>query len=76
MTAGSIAAGGVIDAREVDDALSLVGGGGRVASDGVREVLSRYDGNLSAAARSLGVARSTLRNRLHREQPEVRRRRE
>ncbi|MCA9531381.1 MAG: hypothetical protein KC543_14730 [Myxococcales bacterium] len=32
--------------------------------DRARELLQRHDGNVSAAARSLGVPRETLRDRL------------
>lgn len=33
------------------------------------EIVARYEGNITAAARALGIARSTLRDRLRREQP-------
>ena len=36
----------------------------RPSADSLREALARYDGNIAAAARALGMPRSTLRDRL------------
>jgi DNA-binding NtrC family response regulator len=58
---------GVLDANDVEDALRRIAGTrGARTSDRVvvREVLDRYGGNVAATARALGMARSTLRDRL------------
>ncbi|MBW2720391.1 MAG: hypothetical protein JRD94_18140, partial [Deltaproteobacteria bacterium] len=34
------------------------------SADSLREALEQYGGNMSAAARALGIPRSTLRDRL------------
>jgi two-component system NtrC family response regulator len=36
----------------------------RLSADSLREALAHYSGNMSAAARALGIPRSTLRDRL------------
>jgi transcriptional regulator of acetoin/glycerol metabolism len=58
--------GAVIDLAAVDRSLrhtadpSLL----RPSGDSLREALEQYGGNMSAAARALGIPRSTLRDRL------------
>ncbi len=53
---------------EIEQALQRLGGVAaertRVGADGLRHVVQRHGGNLTAAARALGMARSTLRDRL------------
>ncbi|MDH5490994.1 MAG: sigma 54-interacting transcriptional regulator [Myxococcales bacterium] len=57
--------GAVIEAADIDRALgALVRGHEGLSSSLARDVLESYDGNVSAAARALGIARSTLRARL------------
>jgi DNA-binding NtrC family response regulator len=55
-----------IDRADVERALERVGaqGGPRVTADTLRQAVEHHGGNLSAAARAMGVARSTLRDRL------------
>jgi propionate catabolism operon transcriptional regulator len=43
--------------RRTSEPLSL-----RPSADSLREALDQYDGNMSAAARALGIPRSTLRD--------------
>jgi DNA-binding NtrC family response regulator len=55
-----------IDALDIDRAIDRLGGHGgpRVDTDALRRTVEQHGGNLSAAARALGIARSTLRDRL------------
>jgi len=64
--------GAVIDLASVDRALRRVAepSGFQPAADSLREALEQYGGNMSAAARALGIPRSTLRDRLKSE-PDV-----
>jgi transcriptional regulator of acetoin/glycerol metabolism len=54
-----------IEREDIERALCRIGGGARVplTDETVQSVLARYRGNLSAAARALGMPRSTLRDR-------------
>jgi transcriptional regulator with AAA-type ATPase domain len=58
--------GAVIDVAAVDRSLRRVSEprAPRPSADSLRETLEQYGGNLSAAARALGIPRSTLRDRL------------
>ncbi len=58
----------VVDLREAFRRVS--GAVPELDSQGIplAEIVARYDGNITAAARALGMARSTLRDRLRREQ--------
>lgn len=62
---------GVIDARLVTDMLGPDAQPHRAAAMAMTRVLQRYDGNTAAAARALGMARSTFRDRLRKEQEEA-----
>lgn len=55
-----------IGLRSIDRALGRTGEGPieRPSTDVLQEALAHYGGNLSAAARALGIPRSTLRDRL------------
>ncbi len=56
---------GVIDAADVDRALARRGPQPmRTGHAGISEVLEHYQGNITAAARALGIPRSTLRDRI------------
>jgi two-component system NtrC family response regulator len=60
---------GVIDVRDVEDAIVMLSGRdalGHTAPPGLSMVVRKHRDNVSAAARELGVARSTLRDRLAR----------
>jgi pSer/pThr/pTyr-binding forkhead associated (FHA) protein len=64
------ASAGTIDVADIDQALRWITGPralARVAKIPLAEVLERYGGNLSAAARALGIPRTTLRDRLRAE---------
>jgi len=58
--------GAVIDLAAVDRSLARASepSVSRPSGDSLREALAQYGGNLSAAARALGIPRSTLRDRL------------
>jgi len=58
--------GGFIGERAVELALRSTSdlGGQAFSSDAVREALAQYGGNVAAAARALGLPRSTLRDRM------------
>jgi transcriptional regulator of acetoin/glycerol metabolism len=58
--------GEVIDLVSVDRSLRRVAEPSvlRPTADSLREALEQYGGNKSAAARALGIPRSTLRDRL------------
>jgi hypothetical protein len=62
---------GIIDGGAVERAIRCVGEVGpvRVPVDTLQEVLEHYDGNVSAAARALGLPRSTLRDRMKASSP-------
>jgi DNA-binding NtrC family response regulator len=57
-----------IGVAELEGALARLGGNGDARSqptlDALQQAVAQHDGNLSAAARALGMARSTLRDRL------------
>jgi two-component system response regulator HydG len=54
-----------IDVADIDRALARVGGGSReVTMEMIRRALDECGGNQAAAARALGIPRSTLRDRL------------
>jgi DNA-binding NtrC family response regulator len=55
-----------IDRPDLERILDRLGGHGgtRATADTLRETIEQHGGNLSAAARALGLARSTLRDRL------------
>jgi DNA-binding NtrC family response regulator len=58
---------GSIEASDVERALQQVGAlsaAARISDDSVQQAVQRHAGNLSAAARTLGVARTTLRDRM------------
>ncbi len=61
---------GTVDGEAVARALALVTGGAVVATDraGLAAAVERHRGNVTAAARALGIARSTLRDRLRPEE--------
>ncbi|HMI92463.1 MAG TPA: sigma 54-interacting transcriptional regulator [Polyangiales bacterium] len=66
-SAALAATGGQIEASDVERALEQVGAlsaAARMSDDSVQQAVQRHAGNLSAAARTLGVARSTLRDRM------------
>ncbi|MDH5672370.1 MAG: sigma 54-dependent Fis family transcriptional regulator [Myxococcales bacterium] len=50
--------------EDIEGALRRVGAGGRIPVAHLRRVLDRHGGNLAAAARSLSMPRTTLRDRL------------
>lgn len=58
--------GAVIDLAAVDRSLRRISepSASRPSPDSLREALEQYGGNMSAAARALGIPRSTLRDRL------------
>jgi len=58
--------GAVIDLAAVERSLRRVSEplAVRHSADSLREALEHYGGNMSAAARALGIPRSTLRDRL------------
>jgi transcriptional regulator with AAA-type ATPase domain len=58
--------GAVIDLAAVDRSLRRIAEPSvlRPSADSLREALEQYGGNMSAAARALGIPRSTLRDRL------------
>jgi DNA-binding NtrC family response regulator len=62
------AEGPIIGSQQVADSLDLAGGARHVAltPDQARAAVNGHGGNVSAAARQLGVARSTFRGILHR----------
>jgi DNA-binding NtrC family response regulator len=63
---------GSIEAGDVERALIQVGAisaAARISDDSVQQAVRRHAGNLTAAARTLGVARSTLRDRVKTARP-------
>ena len=62
-------AGAWIGAEEVAEVLSEMGSRART-SVGLERVLALYGGNVAAASRSLGIARTTFRDRLRKERGE------
>jgi pSer/pThr/pTyr-binding forkhead associated (FHA) protein len=62
------AASACIEAREVEHAIERIGGAAldraQASTEGLRQVVEQHGGNLTAAARALGMARTTLRDRL------------
>ena len=60
--------GHVIGSQDIADSLDLASGPQRMAlsADQARAVVNGHGGNVSAAARQLGLARSTFRGLLHR----------
>jgi len=58
--------GALIDLEAVERSLRRVSEPAvlRPSADSLREALEQYGGNMSAAARALGIPRSTLRDRL------------
>ncbi len=62
---------GVIDARLVTEMLGPDARPHRPSANTMTRFLQRYDGNTTAAARALGMARSTFRDRLRKEQEEA-----
>ncbi len=66
--AASAASAGIIDEMDVADAIRRIEGPRRDRSnETVSEILARFDGNLTRAARVTGIPRSTLRDRLRNE---------
>jgi len=66
-SAALAATAGRIEASDVERALEQVGAlsaAARISDESVQQAMQRHAGNLSAAARTLGVARSTLRDRM------------
>ena len=66
-SAALAASASVIEPAEIECALQRVGAlssAARLSDDSVQRALERNGGNLSAAARALGMPRSTLRDRL------------
>jgi transcriptional regulator of acetoin/glycerol metabolism len=59
--------GAVIDLAAVERSLRRISEpcAHRPSPDSLREALEQYGGNMSAAARALGIPRSTLRDRLN-----------
>ncbi|MFI5305844.1 MAG: sigma 54-interacting transcriptional regulator [Polyangiales bacterium] len=57
-----------VEAQAIEQAIARLGGAGlsraQASTDGLRQVVEQYGGNLAAAARALGIARTTLRDRL------------
>ncbi len=68
--AAATCAGEVVLASDIDRALTIVSGEARMPapSASVDAVIAHHRGNLSAAARSLGISRTTLRDRMRRAQ--------
>jgi DNA-binding NtrC family response regulator len=67
LSTAAAAASSCIDASDIERALARVGGGEGVRDlsvDTLRRTLSACAGNQTAAARALGIPRSTLRDRL------------
>lgn len=70
--ASVLAAAPVIEVHDIEAALERVSHRPRApmtSDDGLRETLAEHAGNVAAAARSLGIARSTLRDRLRASEP-------
>jgi DNA-binding NtrC family response regulator len=70
LSSAALASGpGAIEVTEIECALQRVGAlaaTARISEDSVQQAVARNAGNLAAAARSLGIARSTLRDRVKR----------
>jgi two-component system NtrC family response regulator len=67
LCAAAAAAGARIEISDVEHALARVSGPGasrRMSDEALRRAVDEHRGNLTAAARSLGIPRSTLRDRL------------
>jgi transcriptional regulator of acetoin/glycerol metabolism len=73
LSAAAATCSGCIEVGDVDRALARVGGGSSVrelTSDMIRRALDESAGNQAAAARALGIPRSTLRDRMRLLDPE------
>jgi DNA-binding NtrC family response regulator len=67
LSAAATTCSGCIEVADIDRALARVGGGGGVrelTTEMIRRALDESTGNQAAAARALGIPRSTLRDRL------------
>jgi transcriptional regulator of acetoin/glycerol metabolism len=67
LCAAAASAGGRIEAGDIERALARVGAplwGRALDREALLRVVEDHRGNLSAAARTLGIARTTLRDRL------------
>ncbi|HET8933308.1 MAG TPA: sigma 54-interacting transcriptional regulator [Polyangiales bacterium] len=67
LSAAAATCSGCIEVGDVDRALARVGGGSsvrEVSSEMIRRALEESAGNQAAAARALGIPRSTLRDRM------------
>jgi DNA-binding NtrC family response regulator len=72
--AAALGAAPSIERHDIARVLERLGGQGasaRPSADALREAVAQHGGNLTAAARALGVARSTLRDRLRQAGPEA-----
>lgn len=73
LSAAATTSSGCIELGDIERALARVGGGsnGReLTSEMIRRALEESSGNQAAAARALGIPRSTLRDRLRQIEPE------
>jgi DNA-binding NtrC family response regulator len=67
LSAAAATCSGCVEASDIDRALARVGGGSgvrEVSSEMIRRALDESAGNQAAAARALGIPRSTLRDRM------------
>ncbi|HTU63635.1 MAG TPA: helix-turn-helix domain-containing protein, partial [Polyangiales bacterium] len=67
LSAAATTSSSCIELGDIERALARVGGGSgvrEVTSDMIRRALDECSGNQAAAARALGIPRSTLRDRL------------
>ena len=72
--AAARSAGAWITAEDVGAALGPAAAGRHLEQERLREVLEQHDGNLTAAARAVGLPRTTFRDRLRRGDEAERRR--